>query len=127
MLGMSELSVIGMFHTERINRQIPIKELPEPKYLSEKDIVAIWELDSLTMQMKRIIGFYIATGLRVASAFQGHMEGNWLVIPADAPYNKSKRELEVCLDSTLHKIWLEMMDVKRAWGDQGKLFRNLTG
>ena len=120
-----------LFHTERINRQLPIKELPEPKrkpqHLTEAHIVAIWELDSLTMQMKRIIGFYIATGLRVASAFQGHMEGNWLVIPADAPYNKSKRELEVCLDSTLHEIWLEMMDVKRAWGVQGKQFRNLTG
>ena len=120
-----------LFHTERINRQLPIKELPEPKskpqYLSEKDIVAIWELDSLTMQMKRIIGFYIATGLRVASAFQGHMEGNWLVIPADAKYNKSKRELEVCLDSTLNKIWLEMMELKAEWKERGFKFRNLTG
>ena len=55
------------------------------------------------------------------------MEGSWLVIPADAPYNKSKRELEVCLDSTLHKIWLEMMDVKRDWLGSGKQFDNLTG
>ena len=120
-----------LFHTERINRQLPIKELPEPKskpqYLSEKDIVAIWELDSLTMQMKRIIGFLIATGLRVSSAFQGHMEGNWLVIPADAKYNKSKRELEINLDPTLHKIWLEMMELKAEWKERGFKFRNLTG
>mgnify|MGYP001375243916 FL=1 len=58
-----------LFHTERINRQLPIKELPEPKrkpqHLTEAHIVAIWELDSLTMQMKRIIGFLIATGLRI--------------------------------------------------------------
>ena len=120
-----------LFYTERINRQLPIKEVPEPKrkpqYLSESEIVAIWELDSLTMQMKRIIGFYIATGLRVASAFQGHMEGNWLVIPADAKYNKSKRELEVCLDSTLNKIWLELMELKAEWKERGFKFRNLTG
>ena len=120
-----------LFHTERINRQLPIKELPEPKrkpqHLTEAHIVAIWELDSLTMQMKRIIGFLIATGLRVASAFQGHMEGTWLVIPADAPYNKSKRELEINLAPTLHKIWLEMMELKAEWKERGFQFRNLTG
>jgi integrase len=120
-----------LFYTERISRQLPIKELPEPKrkpqHLIEAHIVAIWELDSLTMQMKRIIGFLIATGLRVSSAFQGHMEGNWLVIPADAPYNKSKRELEVNLDSTLHKIWLEMMELKAEWKKSGFKFRSLTG
>ncbi|SVC41629.1 uncharacterized protein METZ01_LOCUS294483, partial [marine metagenome] len=120
-----------LFHTERINRQLPIKELPEPKrkpqHLTEAHIVAIWELDSLTMQMKRIIGFLIATGLRVSSAFQGHMEGNWLVIPADAKYNKSKRELEINLDPTLHKIWLEMMELKAEWKERGFQFRNLTG
>ena len=120
-----------LFHTERINRQLPIKELPEPKrkpqHLTEAHIVAIWELDSLTMQMKRIIGFLIATGLRVSSAFQGHMEGNWLVIPADAKYNKSKRELEINLDPTLHKIWLEMMELKAEWKERGFQFRSLTG
>jgi len=120
-----------LFHTERINRQLPIKELPEPKrkpqHLTEAHIVAIWELDSLTMQMKRIIGFLIATGLRVSSAFQGHMEGNWLVIPADAKYNKSKRELEINLDPTLHKIWLEMMELKAEWKERGFNFSNLTG
>ncbi len=120
-----------LFHTEQINRQLPIKELPEPKrkpqHLTEAHIVAIWELDSLTMQMKRIIGFLIATGLRVSSAFQGHMEGNWLVIPADAKYNKSKRELEINLDPTLHKIWLEMMELKAEWKERGFQFRNLTG
>ena len=120
-----------LFHTEQINRQLPIKELPEPKrkpqHLTEAHIVAIWELDSLTMQMKRIIGFLIATGLRVSSAFQGHMEGNWLVIPADAKYNKSKRELEINLDPTLHKIWLEMMELKAEWKERGFQFRSLTG
>ena len=120
-----------LFHTERINRQLPIKELPEPKrkpqHLTEAHIIAIWELDSLTMQMKRIIGFLIATGLRVSSAFQGHMEGNWLVIPADAKYNKSKRELEINLDPTLHKIWLEMMELKAEWKKSGFKFRSLTG
>ena len=77
--------------------------------------------------MKRFFGFYLATGLRRSAPFFGHMEGNWLVIPADAPYNKSKRELEVNLDSTLHKIWLEMIDVKQQWEDQGRLFDSLTG
>jgi site-specific recombinase XerD len=120
-----------LFHTERISRQLPIKQVKEPRrkpqYLTEDDIKAIFSLETLTDQMKRFYGFYLATGLRRSAPFFGHMEGNWLVIPADAPYNKSKRELEVCLDSTLHEIWLEMMDVKRAWGDQGKQFRNLTG
>ena len=120
-----------LFHTERINRQIPIKQLKEPErkpqYLTEADIKAIFSLDSLSMQMQRFIGFYLATGLRRSTPFFGHMEGNWLVIPADAPYNKSKRELEVCLDSTLHDIWLEMMEVKQQWKDQGNLFDNLTG
>ena len=55
------------------------------------------------------------------------MEGNWLVIPADAPYNKSKRELEINLDPTLHKIWLEMMELKAEWKERGFKFRNLTG
>ena len=120
-----------LFYTEQISRQLPIKELPEPKrkpqHLTEAHIVAIWELDSLTMQMKRIIGFLIATGLRVSSAFQGHMEGNWLVIPADAKYNKSKRELEINLDPTLQKIWLEMMELKAEWKKSGFKFRSLTG
>ena len=120
-----------LFHTERISRQLPIKQVKEPRrkpqYLTEDDIKAIFSLETLTDQMKRFYGFYLATGLRRSAPFFGHMEGNWLVIPADAPYNKSKRELEVCLDSTLHEIWLEMMDVKRAWGVQGKQFRNLTG
>ena len=120
-----------LFHTERINRQLPIKQLKEPdrppQYLTEKDIKAIFSLDSLTDQMKRFFGFYLATGLRRSAPFFGHMEGNWLVIPADAPYNKSKRELEVNLDSTLHKIWLEMIDVKQQWEDQGRLFDSLTG
>ena len=120
-----------LFYTERIKRQLPIKQVKEPKrkpqYLTEDDIKAIFSLDSLTDQMKRFIGFYLATGFRRSTPFFGQMEGNWLVIPADAPYNKSKRELEVCLDSTLHKIWLEMMDVKRDWLDHGKQFDNLTG
>ena len=120
-----------MFHTERINRQIPIKQVKEPKrkpqYLTEDEIVALFSLDSVTDQMKRFVGFYLATGLRRSTPFFGHMEGSWLVIPADAPYNKSKRELEVCLDSTLHKIWLEMMEVKQLRLDHGKLFDNLTG
>ena len=120
-----------LFHTERIKRQLPIKQVKEPKrkpqYLTEDDIKAIFSLDSLTDQMKRFFGFYLATGLRRSAPFFGHMEGNWLVIPADAPYNKSKRELEVNLDSTLHKIWLEMIDVKQQWKDQGKLFDSLTG
>ena len=120
-----------LFHTERINRQLPIKQLKEPdrppQYLTEKDIKAIFSLDSLTDQMKRFFGFYLATGLRRSAPFFGHMEGNWLVIPADAPYNKSKRDLEVNLDSTLHKIWLEMIDVKQQWEDQGRLFDSLTG
>ena len=120
-----------LFHTERIKRQLPIKQVKEPRrkpqYLTEEDIKAIFSLDSLTNQMKRFIGFYLATGLRRSSPFFGHMEGNWLVIPADAPYNKSKRELEVNLDSTLHNIWLEMMEVKQDWLDHGKLFDNLTG
>ena len=120
-----------LFHTERINRQLPIKQLKEPdrppQYLTEKDIKAIFSLDLLTDQMKRFFGLYLATGLRRSAPFFGHMEGNWLVIPADAPYNKSKRELEVNLDSTLHKIWLEMIDVKQQWEDQGRLFDSLTG
>ena len=120
-----------LFHTERINRQIPIKQLKEPErkpqYLTEAEIKAIFSLDSLSDQMKRFYGFYLATGLRRSAPFFGHMEGNWLVIPADAPYNKSKRELEVCLDSTLHDIWLEMMEVKQQWKDQGNLFDSLTG
>ena len=120
-----------LFHTERINRQIPIKQVKEPRrkpqYLTENDIVSLFSLGSVTDQMKRFVGFYLATGLRRSTPFFGHMEGNWLVIPADAPYNKSKREIEVNLDSTLQKIWLEMMDVKRDWLDQGKQFDNLTG
>ena len=39
-----------LFHTERINRQLPIKQLKEPdrppQYLTEKDIKAIFSLDS---------------------------------------------------------------------------------
>ena len=120
-----------LFHTERINRQLPIKQLKEPdrppQYLTEKDIKAIFSLDSLTDQMKRFFGFYLATGLRRSAPFFGHMEGNWLVIPADAPYNKAKRELEVCLDPTLHEIWLEMMDVKAEWEECGFQFENLVG
>jgi len=120
-----------LFHTERIDRQLPIKQVKEPdrppQYLTEAEIKAIFSLDSLTDQMKRFYGFYLATGLRRSAPFFGHMEGNWLVIPADAPYNKSKRELEVNLDSTLHKIWLEMIDVKQQWEDQGRLFDSLTG
>ena len=77
--------------------------------------------------MKRFFGFYLATGFRRSTPFFGHMEGNWLVIPADAPYNKSKRELEVNLDSTLHKIWLEMMELKAEWKKSGFKFRSLTG
>ena len=120
-----------LFHTERISRQLPIKQVKEPRrkpqYLTEDDIKAIFSLETLTDQMKRFYGFYLATGLRRSAPFFGHMEGNWLVIPADAPYNKSKRELEVCLDSTLHGIWLEMIDVKRDWLDHGRQFDNLTG
>ena len=120
-----------LFDTERINRQLVIKQVDEPKrkpqYLTESDIQSIFTLESISMQMKRFIGFYIATGLRRSAPFFGHMEGNWLVIPADAPYNKAKRELEVCLDPTLHEIWLEMMDVKAEWEECGFQFENLVG
>jgi len=120
-----------LFHTERIKRQLPIKQVKEPKrkpqYLTESDIVTIFSLETLSDQMKRFFAFYIWTGLRRSAPFFGHMEGNWLVISADAPCNKSKREIEVCLDEHLQEIWKEMIEVKAEWKNRGRDFENLTG
>ena len=119
-----------LFHTQRIIRQIPIKQVKEPqrkpKHLTEDDVNKIFSLESLSDQMKRFIGFYLGTGLRRASLFFGHMEGNWLVIPADAPYNKSKREIEKHLDRGLHSIWLEMLEEKDKFKKAGYKFENLV-
>ena len=119
-----------LFHTQRINRQIPIKQVKEPqrkpKHLTEDDVNKIFSLESLSDQMKRFIGFYLGTGLRRASLFFGHMEGNWLIIPADAPYNKSKKEIEKLLDRGLHSIWLEMLEEKDKFEKAGYKFENLV-
>ena len=120
-----------LYDTDRIRHQLKIKQVPEPKrkpqYLTENDIEKIFSLDSISHQMKRFIAFYISTGLRRATPFFGYMDGNWLVIPADAPYNKSKREIEVCLDRTLHRIWEEMIEAKDEWKTRGYMFDNLLG
>ena len=120
-----------LFQTQRINRQLPIKQVKEPKkkpqYLTETDIVAIFSLETISDQMKRFFSFYLSTGLRRSAPFYGHMEGNWLVISADAPCNKSKREIEVCLDEALQKIWKEMIELKEEWLASGKKMENLTG
>ena len=120
-----------LFYTQKINRLIPIKQVKEPKrkpqHLTEDDVNKIFSLETLSDQMKRFIGFYLGTGLRRAALFFGYMEGEWLVIPADAPYNKSKREIEKRLDRGLHSIWLEMMEEKARFEKAGYKFENLVG
>ena len=120
-----------LFYTERINRQIPIKSVKEtkrkPQYLTEDDIKSIFSLETVSQQMKRFWSFYLSTGLRRSAPFVGYMDGNWLVIPADAPFNKSKVDIEVCLDSQLQKVWEEMMELKEEWLSRGRKFENLVG
>jgi len=119
-----------LFYSQRIIRQIPIKQVKEPerkpKHLTEEDMNKIFSLDTLSDQMKRFIAFYIHTGLRRASLFFGKMEGNWLIIPADAPYNKSRKEIEKLLDRGLHSIWLEMLEEKDRFEKAGYKFENLV-
>ena len=75
----------------------------KPQYLTESDIVKLLNLESLSGRMKRIIQFYISTGLRCSSVFYGHIKskplGNYLVIPADAPYNKAKKRIEISINN----------------------------
>ena len=124
-----------LWQTERINRQLPIKQVKEPKrkpqYLTESDIVKLLNLESLSGRMKRIIQFYISTGLRCSSVFYGHIKskpnGNYLVIPADAPYNKAKKRIEILINQGLHSVWLEMIEWKKDWEAKGYKFENLVG
>ena len=130
-----------LFHTGRINRQLPIKQVKEPEqepqYLSEDEIAKLMSLDSLSERMKRIIRFYIATGQRIASVFFGHLktiidddgkilDDKYLIIPADAPHNKSKREIEVLIDYQCQEVWHELIEWKNEWEEQGYKFSSLT-
>jgi len=130
-----------LFHTGRINRQLPIKQVKEPEqqpqYMSEHEINALMSDDRISGRMKRIISFYIATGQRIGSVFFGHLknviddDGNvlddkYLIIPADAPYNKSKREIEVLIDYQCQEVWHELIEWKNEWEEQGYKFSSLT-
>lgn len=130
-----------LFHTGRINRQLPIKQVKEPEqepqYLSQDEIAKLMSLDSLSERMKRIIRFYIATGQRIASVFFGHLktiidddgkilDDKYLIIPADAPHNKSKREIEVLIDYQCQEVWNELIEMKKEWEEQGYMFSSLT-
>ena len=130
-----------LFDTARVSRQLPIKQVKEPEqepqYLSEDEIAKLMSLDSLSERMKRIIKFYIATGQRIASVFFGHLktiidddgkilDDKYLIIPADAPHNKSKREIEVLLDYQCQEVWNELIEMKKEWEEQGYMFSSLT-
>ncbi len=97
----------------------------KPKYLTERDICKILELENLDSRMKRIFGFYIATGVRRAEPFFGYLDGEWLIIPEE--HTKAKKEKEIHLTPELLCIWQEMMTMKAEWVKQGFSLDNLFG
>ena len=97
----------------------------KPNYLTEKEICSILKLDDLSPKWKRIFCFYLATGMRRAEPFFGHMEGSWLVIPEE--HTKGKKEKEICLTSDMVKVWKEMMEMKSDWKSRKYKIYNLFG
>ena len=113
-------------HTIKIPKIVMVKVIKKkPKYLTEKEICSILELDGLSPKWKRIFCFYMGTGVRRKEPFFGHMEGSWLVIPEED--TKVKKEKEVYLTPDLVQIWEEMMEMKSDWKSRGYKLYNLFG
>ncbi len=111
-------------HLNKMPKIVMVKvSKAKPNYLNEEEICSILELETLFPKWKRIFCFYMATGMRRAEPFFGHMEGSWLVIPEK--HTKAKKEKEVYLTPDLVQIWKEMMEMKSDWKNRGYKLYNL--
>ena len=105
-------------HLDKMPKIVMVKvSKAKPNYLNEEEICSILELETLSPKWKRIFCFYMATGMRRAEPFFGHMEGSWLVIPEE--HTKGKKEKEIHLTPDMVNFWKEMMEMKSDWKNRG--------
>tara|TARA_Y100000031_G_scaffold24860_1_gene26687 strand:+ start:24 stop:1157 length:1134 start_codon:yes stop_codon:yes gene_type:complete len=113
-------------HLDKMPKIVMVKvSKAKPNYLNEEEICSILELETLSPKWKRIFCFYMATGMRRAEPFFGHMEGSWLVIPEE--HTKGKKEKEIHLTPDMIEVWKEMMEMKSDWKTRGYKLYNLFG
>ena len=113
-------------HLDKMPKIVMVKvSKAKPNYLNEEEICSILELETLSPKWKRIFCFYMATGMRRAEPFFGHMEGSWLVIPEE--HTKGKKEKEIHLTPDMIKVWKQMMEMKSEFESRGYKLYNLFG
>jgi site-specific recombinase XerD len=113
-------------HLNKMPKIVMVKvSKAKPNYLTEEEICSILELKTLSPKWKQIFCFYMATGMRRAEPFFGHMEGSWLVIPEE--HTKGKKEKEIHLTPDMVKVWKEMMEIKSEFESRGYKLYNLFG
>ena len=113
-------------HLDKMPKIVMVKvSKAKPNYLNEEEICSILELETLSPKWKRIFCFYMATGMRRAEPFFGHMEGSWLVIPEE--HTKGKKEKEIHLTPDMVKVWKQMMEMKSEFESRGYKLYNLFG
>ncbi len=98
-------------------------EKSKPSYLTENEFSKLMSLNELEPFYKNVFKFYVGTGCRLSEPFNGVIQGDYLVIPAQ--YTKAKREKEVFVSDELKKIWTEMIEFKDAFVKKGYTFKNL--
>ena len=113
-------------HLNKMPKIVMVKvSKAKPNYLTEEEICSILELKTLSPKWKQIFCFYMATGMRRAEPFFGHMEGSWLVIPEE--HTKGKKEKEIHLTPDMIKVWKQMMEMKSEFESRGYKLYNLFG
>ena len=113
-------------HLDKMPKIVMVKVIKKkPKYLTEKEICSILEIDGLSPKWKRIFCFYMATGMRRAEPFFGRLTGSWLVIPEE--HTKGKKEKEIHLTPDMVKVWKQMMEMKSEFESRGYKLYNLFG
>ena len=77
-----------------------------PSYLNEGDLNKIKNLKGLSIHYKTVFQMYWQTGIRLREAFNGRVEGNWLVI--DSLYSKNGIQRDIYLENHHAPVILEL-------------------
>tara|TARA_Y100000593_G_scaffold80711_1_gene150726 strand:+ start:640 stop:1776 length:1137 start_codon:yes stop_codon:yes gene_type:complete len=97
---------------------LKVKKKP-PMYLTETNMLKLFSSDMVDLHYRKAFYFYAMTGCRLMEAFDGEVNGRWLIIDEEKSKTGEVREVE--LDKTTLPILLEMRDrVASLTGKSGK-------
>ena len=97
--------------TEMINKMPLIEQRKtakkDPIYISDKDFLAMMQIEKLDDFYKRVFLFYRETGMRLREPFIATLNGSWIDIP---PETKSKVGRSIEVSDLIKAIFLELKD-----------------